>query len=259
MKKIKVLLCDHRQHGDLLMKHVKAQGNLEVIKYINDSSRLLEIIKHTEIDVLVMDPLMANLDGYQFLTELQRDSSQYKKPKNIILISTFYSEYALLKAVSLDVDFFIVKPTQPSYIIKVINEITDCTNKLKNKNTFDCQKSYNLKYNRDELYSPIMNILHEIGVPAHIKGFLYLKESILLVYENNDLINSITNIVYPNVAKTYRTTVSRVERAIRHAIEVAWNRGNIDAISQIFNDSVSLSKAKPTNIEFISMIVNHLK
>src|SRR5690625_814862 len=112
---------------------------------------------------------------------------------------------------------------------------------------------------KQDLEGDITNIIHEIGVPAHIKGYMYLREAITMVYNDIELLGSITKILYPDIAKRYSTTASRVERAIRHAIEVAWNRGNIDSITELFGYTINVSKAKPTNSEFIAMVADKLR
>jgi two-component system, response regulator, stage 0 sporulation protein A len=112
---------------------------------------------------------------------------------------------------------------------------------------------------KQDLEASITNIIHEIGVPAHIKGYMYLREAITMVYNDIELLGSITKVLYPDIAKKYNTTASRVERAIRHAIEVAWSRGNIDSISALFGYTISITKAKPTNSEFIAMVADHLR
>lgn len=257
MSQIKVFITDDsREHVTMMREIINLQDNMEVIGCTFDGISLLEKLKTTEVDVLLLDIVMPNFDGIQVLQKLESDNT-YKRPKHIIVFSAFNQETLLVKSSELGADYFVMKPFNVNHIIDLINDL--CSNKVESKkplknNVFAIQSE-----TPTDLNSEITAILHEIGVPAHIKGYLYLRESISMVYNNIEILGSITKVLYPEVAKKYRTTSSRVERAIRHAIEVAWNRGNIDAISSIFSYTVSLAKSKPTNSEFIAMIADRLR
>lgn len=256
MSKIKVFITDDsKEHVTMMKEIVNLQNNMEVIGYTHDGLSLLEKLKTTEVDVLLLDIVMPNFDGIQVLTKLNNDPS-FKKPKHIIVFSAFNQESLLVKSSELGADYFVMKPFNVNHIIDLLNDINSFKEKKKstNKSVYAIESE-----TPTDLNTEITAILHEIGVPAHIKGYLYLRESISMVYQNIEILGSITKILYPEVAKKYRTTSSRVERAIRHAIEVAWNRGNIDAISAIFSYTVSLAKSKPTNSEFIAMIADRLR
>jgi two-component system response regulator (stage 0 sporulation protein A) len=150
-------------------------------------------------------------------------------------------------------DYFVVKPINFTNLLEIIRDLK--TQKDENKKV----SSYNLASVNSDLDTEITTLLHEIGVPAHIRGYLYIREAITMVYYNVEILGNITKILYPEVARKFNTTSSRVERAIRHAIEVAWVRGNIDAISDIFSYTISYHKSKPTNSEFIAMIADRLR
>ncbi len=256
MSQIKVFITDDsREHVTMMREIVNHQDNMEVIGCTYDGVSLLEKLKTIEVDVLLLDIVMPNFDGIQVLQKLSTDGS-YNRPKHIIVFSAFNQESLLVKSSELGADYFVMKPFNVKHIIDLINDLgnkTEATKKSKNS-VFAIQSD-----TPTDLNSEITAILHEIGVPAHIKGYLYLRESISMVYNNIEILGSITKVLYPEVAKKFRTTSSRVERAIRHAIEVAWNRGNIDAISSIFSYTVSLAKSKPTNSEFIAMIADRLR
>ena len=160
------------------------------------------------------------------------------------------------KSSEYNADYYIVKPINYSNLLDTIYEIKE---RKVPQNTNKNIKSLNLKDDNSDINVEITTILHEIGVPAHIRGYQYIRESILLVYNNIEILNSITKGLYPTVAAKFKTTASRVERAIRHAIEVAWLRGNIDTITDIFSYTISYSKSKPTNSEFIAMIADKLR
>ena len=147
----------------------------------------------------------------------------------------------------LNSDMFMIKPFTPAYLLDSIETVM----------RMDKEKGASLK-EEGEVESKITDLLHEVGIPAHIKGYTYLRTGILQTYRNPDYIGRITKLLYPEIAKKYKTTGSRVERAIRHAIEVAWTRGNIDTIDEIFGYTISASKAKPTNSEFIAMMADYL-
>ncbi|NLC95067.1 MAG: sporulation transcription factor Spo0A [Bacilli bacterium] len=256
MSRIKVFITDDsREHVTMMREIINLQENMEVVGCTYDGMSLLEKLKTTDVDVLLLDIVMPNFDGIQVLQKLNSDPS-YKRPKSIIVFSAFNQESLLTKSSELGADYFVMKPFNVNYIINLINDLgtKNSINKKPKTNVYAIQNDTNYDLNTE-----ITNILHEIGVPAHIKGYLYLRESIAMVYHNIEILGSITKVLYPEVAKKFRTTSSRVERAIRHAIEVAWNRGNIDAISSIFSYTVSLSKSKPTNSEFIAMIADRLR
>lgn len=255
MSEIKVFITDDsREHVTMMREIVNLQENMEVIGCTYDGVSLLEKLKTTDVDILLLDIVMPNFDGIQVLQKLASDDF-YKKPKHIIVFSAFNQESLLIKSSELGADYFVMKPFNVNHIIELINDLGKSSNELKGKrNVFAIQSD-----TPTDLNTEITAILHEIGVPAHIKGYLYLRESISMVYNNIEILGSITKVLYPEVAKKFRTTSSRVERAIRHAIEVAWNRGNIDAISSIFSYTVSLAKSKPTNSEFIAMIADRLR
>ena len=148
---------------------------------------------------------------------------------------------------------------KPFEVKQIINKMIAISGVETNGNVISLNVSERDKILQLELEKNITDILHEIGIPAHIKGYMYLRTAILQTYENIDFLGQITKVLYPEIAKTYSTTSSRVERAIRHAIEVAWNRGNVDAIDEIFGYTISANKAKPTNSEFIAMIADKLR
>lgn len=255
MSMIKVFITDDsREHVTMMREIINLQDNMEVIGCTFDGVSLLDKLKTTDVDVLLLDIVMPNFDGIQVLQELANEEI-IRKPKHIIVFSAFNQESLLVKSSELGADYFVMKPFNTSHIVDLINDLGKVTQSKKSKNNvFAIQSETPIDLNTE-----ITSILHEIGVPAHIKGYLYLRESISMVYNNIEILGSITKVLYPEVAKKYRTTSSRVERAIRHAIEVAWNRGNIDAISAIFSYTVSLAKSKPTNSEFIAMIADRLR
>jgi two-component system response regulator (stage 0 sporulation protein A) len=173
------------------------------------------------------------------------------------MLTAFGQEDVTKKAVDLGASYFILKPFDMEHLASQIRQVSGTT-------TSSIRKSSTVYRSQTEakpknLDASITSIIHEIGVPAHIKGYMYLREAISMVYNDIELLGSITKVLYPDIAKKFNTTASRVERAIRHAIEVAWSRGNIESISSLFGYTVSMTKAKPTNSEFIAMVADKLR
>ena len=176
------------------------------------------------------------------------------------MLTAFGQEDVTKKAVELGASYFILKPFDMEHLATNIRQVSGKSAPIIRKSI-----RYWLSFTASEPSKPknldasITSIIHEIGVPAHIKGYMYLREAISMVYNDIELLGSITKVLYPDIAKKFNTTASRVERAIRHAIEVAWSRGNIESISSLFGYTVSMSKAKPTNSEFIAMVADKLR
>ena len=253
MNKI-IIADDNKELLCMISEFLKMQPNMEVIKACSGGKELLTCLETETADLLLLDIFMPDIDGVNILSEIN-SNSKYKRPKKIVILTAFNTESLMTKTSELGADYFIIKPVDLGNLQRTLNLLLEENPK---KGT-----SFNLKETSKEktidLDSEITEILHEIGVPAHIKGYLYLRESITMVYHNVDILGGITKVLYPTVAKKYKTTSSRVERAIRHSIEVAWNRGNVDAISQIFAYTISYNKSKPTNSEFIAMIADKLR
>jgi two-component system response regulator (stage 0 sporulation protein A) len=258
VKKIKVCLVDdNRELIGLLEDYVSAQEDMEVIGVAYNGQDCLNLLEDKTPDVLVLDIIMPHLDGLAVL-EKMREIKKDKQP-NVIMLTAFGQEDVTKKAVDLGASYFILKPFDMENLTNHIRQVNgNGISPIKRpvSNTFRSQVEASKPKNLD---ASITSIIHEIGVPAHIKGYLYLREAISMVYNDIELLGSITKVLYPDIAKKYNTTASRVERAIRHAIEVAWSRGNIDSISSLFGYTVSMSKAKPTNSEFIAMVADKLR
>lgn len=248
-----VIADDNKELVLMISEFLKIQNNFDVVKTFTSGKALLEYLKSNQIDMLLLDIFMPEIDGIGVLEELQI-KNKYQKPNKIIMLTAFNNEALISKSSNLGADYFILKPIDLNNLLSIMKSLL----KPEQAKT----EAYNLKGEKKEeidLDTEITTLLHEVGVPAHIKGYMYLREAITMVYYNIDILGGITKVLYPMVAKKYKTTSSRVERAIRHSIEVAWNRGNIDAISQIFSYTISYNKSKPTNSEFIAMIADKLR
>ncbi|XJZ26166.1 sporulation transcription factor Spo0A [Bacillota bacterium Lsc_1132] len=257
MKKIKVCVVDdNRELISLLEEYITSQEDMEIVGMAHNGQECLNLLATVDPDVLVLDIIMPHLDGLAVLERL-REMKIGKFP-NVIMLTAFGQEDVTKKAVELGASYFILKPFDMENLGNHIRQVSG------NASTFTRKTSATTYRPQTEakpknLDASITSIIHEIGVPAHIKGYLYLREAISMVYNDIELLGSITKVLYPDIAKKYNTTASRVERAIRHAIEVAWSRGNIDSISSLFGYTVSMSKAKPTNSEFIAMVADKLR
>lgn len=255
MEKISVCLVDdNRELVQLMDDYFEEQSDIEVIGTANNGRECLTMVEELEPDVLVLDIIMPHVDGLAVLNTL-REMEPKKKP-SVIMLTAFGQEEVMKKAVDLGASYFILKPFDLDNLADQIRQVRG-----KNSSVFSSSKNKTAKKERkkQDLEASITNIIHEIGVPAHIKGYMYLREAITMVYNDIELLGSITKVLYPDIAKKFNTTASRVERAIRHAIEVAWSRGNIDSISALFGYTISISKAKPTNSEFIAMVADRLR
>ncbi|MBT2687029.1 sporulation transcription factor Spo0A [Bacillus sp. ISL-47] len=256
MKKIKVCVVDdNRELVGLLEEYISSQEDMEVAGVAHNGQECLDVLEQTHPDVLVLDIIMPHLDGLAVL-EKMRELNLNTLP-NVIMLTAFGQEDVTKKAVDLGASYFILKPFDMDNLASHIRQVSGKSSAVLRKPSPAYRPQAEAK--PKNLDASITSIIHEIGVPAHIKGYLYLREAISMVYNDIELLGSITKVLYPDIAKKFNTTASRVERAIRHAIEVAWSRGNIDSISSLFGYTVSMTKAKPTNSEFIAMVADKLR
>ncbi|SYX84769.1 sporulation transcription factor Spo0A [Paenibacillus alvei] len=268
MQKIEILLADdNREFTNLLADFLSEQDDMVVTGVAYNGEEVLQFLEQTRAvpDVLILDIIMPHLDGLGVLERL-RNMDLSPQPK-IIMLTAFGQESITQRAVQLGASYYILKPFDMDILANRIRQLAGVasnasvtggsasnlmTSSASKSNVVPLGKSKNLDAN-------ITSIIHEIGVPAHIKGYQYLREAITMVYNNIEILGSITKTLYPAIAEKYKTTPSRVERAIRHAIEVAWTRGNIDSISRLFGYTINISKSKPTNSEFIAMVADKLR
>ncbi|MBR1653473.1 MAG: sporulation transcription factor Spo0A [Clostridia bacterium] len=247
-----------------LLGYLKEEKDLEVVGVAKDGKEASELISITKPDIAILDVIMPHLDGLGVLEKI--NESQMEKKPICIMLSAVGQEKITQRAIDLGAQYYIIKPFEIEVLIKRIREIktfgtmgnrVSFINKEIRAPYIEIQQE---KKNASEnLEALVTNIIHEVGVPAHIKGYQYLREAIMMVVKDIDVINQITKQLYPEIANKYHTTPSRVERAIRHAIEVAWARGQVDTVESIFGYTVSTSKGKPTNSEFIAMIADKLR
>ncbi|MFQ3542830.1 sporulation transcription factor Spo0A [Halobacillus rhizosphaerae] len=253
MEKIQVCLADdNRELVKLLEEYFADTRDIDVVGVSYNGKECLEQIQNKQPDVLILDIIMPHLDGLAVLSKLK----EMDKHPDVIMLTAFGQEEVTKKAVDLGAAYFMMKPFDLDHLAEQVRQIKHSGDPINRA----LGSSYSAaKTKKPDLDTSITHIIHEVGVPAHIKGYLYLREAITMVYNDLELLGSITKVLYPDIATKFNTTASRVERAIRHAIEVAWNRGNIDAISSLFGYTISNTKAKPTNSEFIAMVADRLR
>ena len=246
MKKIRVLMIDDNESLVGLVKDYYEDNNkIEVSLTAKDGEEGLNLIinKQEEYDVILLDLVMPGKDGMYVLEELNKRGIE----KNII-VQTSYNEPKTIRKVSeYGVNYYILKPF----------DLTELENRI--LDIFNIQNNKTINIYHSNIQISITKMLHELGMPSHIKGYQYIREGINLIYHNPSIIGGITKELYPELATKFDTTVSRVERAIRHAIEVSWNRGNWEYMEEIFGHSVDIDKAKPTNSEFIVTVADKLR
>lgn len=262
--KLSILVADDNvDFARTLTTCIEREDGMEVIGIAQDGLEAIDMINNTKPDVAILDVIMPHLDGLGVLERIQ--SSEMDKKPLCIILSAVGQDKITTRAIELGAQYYVVKPFDIDVLIKRIKELK-FYNPIAVRNTA-IGREYKTPYidvlpnkkDAENLEALVTNIIHEIGVPAHIKGYQYLREAIMMVVNNIDIINQITKQLYPEIARRYRTTPSRVERAIRHAIEVAWGRGDGDAVESIFGYTVSAAKGKPTNSEFIAMIADKLR
>lgn len=258
-KKTKIMIIDdNKEFVKLLAMFLNSQTDMEVVATANDGKNAVNIINTTKPDILLLDIIMPEKDGLSILEDIVKDEKN-ERPTTIVM-SAIGQEKVTQKAISLGATYYVVKPFDMATLVERLRDLVE-EQQIGNISEPIYYKNVTINRN-NSINTPIevrvTNIIHDVGVPAHIKGYQYIREAILLAVENQDIINSITKTLYPTLATKFNTTPSRVERAIRHAIEVAWNRGQIEIHDKIFGYTVNSNKGKPTNSEFIAMIADKL-
>lgn len=259
MEKVNVAIADDNERMlRLLGDIVSSDEELQVVGTAKDGEEAYHMIKDKQPDVVLLDIVMPKLDGLGVLDKVKNDHTIQKHP-SFVMISAIGQERITEDAFERGADYYIMKPFDND---TVINRIKMLRNERKGVHQESRKISAYEKVeevSRQSLEAKVTEIIHEIGVPAHIKGYQYLREAIIMSVNDMDMLNSITKILYPGIAKKFDTTPSRVERAIRHAIEVAWSRGKMDTIDELFGYTISNGKGKPTNSEFIALITDRIR
>lgn len=242
-----LVVDDNKSITAKIEKQFSSHAVIKVVNVLNNGAEALDyIINHkNEYDIICMDIILPDIDGLTILEKMKQEGIK----KKVIVLTSYKKEYTINMANQYGVSYYMLKPFSMLALETRIIEIAKKEN----------LKAVELNDKERELHVAISKILHQLGIPSHIKGYNYIRESVFLFYKNSDSYGGITKEIYPEVALRFSTTASRVERAIRHAIEVSWNRGDYDLMEELFGNSVAFDKAKPTNSEFIASIADRLR
>ena len=247
---------DNERILEILGEIVSSDQDLTLVGKAGNGEEMYQIIKNKEPDVVLLDLIMPKMDGLSVMEEVAKNKNLKKSPQ-FIIITAVGQEKITEDAFRKGASYYIMKPFHNETVLNRIkyiqSEVLEDNHKV--KHTVVNRK----EAPEDNLENQVTNMIHEIGIPAHIKGYHYLRDAIMMAVNDMDVLNAITKILYPTVAKKYQTTSSRVERAIRHAIEVAWSRGKIDILDELFGYTVSNGKGKPTNSEFIALVADTIR
>ena len=256
MEHLNVAIADDNQKIlDVLENIISMDKELNLVGKAKNGEEMCQIIKNRQPDVVLLDLIMPKMDGLTVMEKVNQDNSVNKRPY-FIVITAVGQERITEDAFNRGANYYVMKPFNNDMLLDRIKSVRKMFRNYE-------KKSENGKMEgtagAEDLESRVTNMLHEIGIPAHIKGYHYLRDAIIMAVKDMDVLNAITKILYPTVAKKYQTTSSRVERAIRHAIEVAWSRGKLDTLDELFGYTVSTGKGKPTNSEFIALIADTIQ
>jgi two-component system response regulator (stage 0 sporulation protein A) len=245
-EKIKILVVDdNKDFCDILRNYLEEQKDFEVCGVAFNGNEAVKRIPELNPNVIVLDIIMPHLDGIGVLERLQ-EMSLNETPR-VIILTTLGQEKTTQRAVQLGADYYILKPFDLKVLSTRIRQLANGTS------------SIGSSIKAQSLDIEVTKVIHQMGVPAHIKGYQYLRDAILMVIEDVNLLGAVTKELYPMIAKKFNTTPSRVERAIRHAIELAWDRGNVEMMNKFFGYTINVERGKPTNSEFIAMVADKLK
>jgi two-component system response regulator (stage 0 sporulation protein A) len=236
----KVIVADaNDSFRAMLRSTIDKSGDFTVIAAVGDGKSALQQVRDLNPDLLLLDVVLPELDGFGVLEQIQKEELGVR----CIMVSSFFTEQVVGEALEKGAAYFMPKPFENGALLERMRGV--------------CKPAQPVVHPKN-LKNAVTDIIHEIGVPAHIKGYQYLREAILIAVDDMDVINAVTKVLYPEVARRFSTSPSRVERAIRHAIEVAWDRGDLETLQKFFGYTVSNTKGKPTNSEFIAMIADRL-
>lgn len=257
MREINVAIADDNERIlDLLGEIISNDQELKLVGKANNGEDMYQLIKEKQPDVVLLDLIMPKMDGLSVMEMVSNDKGLKKHP-DFIVVTAVGQERITEDAFKKGASYYIMKPFNNEMVLNRIKHANQVIrHELRPQTAIgavtDLQPELNLE-------GRVTDMIHEIGIPAHIKGYHYLRDAIIMAVEDMDVLNAITKVLYPTVAKKHQTTASRVERAIRHAIEVAWSRGKLDTLDDLFGYTVSNGKGKPTNSEFIALIADTIR
>lgn len=266
-EKMKLLIADdNKDFSDILAEFINAQEDMEVVGIACNGEDACKLIPERAPDIVILDVIMPYLDGIAVLERI--NEMMLENRPLFVMLSAVGQDKITERALALGAEYYIVKPFDMATLVNRIRQLKSMALSENNNSNRAISAPVAAKpllpktkgmVTGHNLEAEVTSVIHEIGVPAHIKGYQYLRDAIIMVINDMDILNSITKQLYPSIAKQYNTTPSRVERAIRHAIEVAWSRGKMDTIDKLFGYTVNNGKGKPTNSEFIALIADRLR
>lgn len=251
---------DNRQTLELLGEILESEKDYHIVGRAENGNDAYNMILKTKPDVVLLDIVMPGMDGISVMEKI-KNNSDFKESPSFIMVTAASSENLTADAFKLGASYYIMKPFTKDSVLDKLRRLSGYRNKTTMLSGSKKVRPYVNKseYMEQNLENDVTQILHEIGIPAHIKGYQYLRDAIIISVGDHEMLASVTKILYPTIAKKHQTTPSRVERAIRHAIEVAWSRGKMDTINDLFGYTISTGKGKPTNSEFIALIVDKIR
>lgn len=261
MASIRVLVVDdNKRIVSILKDALEREEDMELAGTASDGEEALRLIALLHPDVVLLDLIMPKIDGLGVMERLKKREME-KRPE-IIVVSAVSQENVTENAFQLGAAYYILKPFDPRVIvsrIRAVGAVEREEDRQKNQKVISTVFENRSRRMANSLEADVTEIIHEIGIPAHIKGYQYLRDAIMMAVNDSEMLGSITKVLYPTIAKRHKTTSSRVERAIRHAIEVAWSRGKMETIEELFGYTVNSGKGKPTNSEFVALIADKIR
>lgn len=257
--KLSVVVADDNERIiSLLSDLLSTDEDIDIVGTAKNGQEAYDVIRKEKPDVVLLDIIMPKLDGLSVMEKINKDDTLDKHPAFVVM-SAVGQEAITEDAFSLGANYFIMKPFDHESLMCRMKQLKSPGHMLGSQCKIASMITKMPEIAKKDLEVVVTDFIHEVGVPAHIKGYQYLRDAIILVVNDMEMLNSITKILYPTIAKKYQTTPSRVERAIRHAIEVAWGRGKMDTLEKLFGYTVNMGKGKPTNSEFIAMIADKIR
>lgn len=251
---------DNPQTLGRLQEILESEKGFSVVGKADNGEDAYNMIIKTSPDVVLLDVIMPRMDGISVMEKVRKNLTLKKIPA-FIMVTAAGSENMTADAFRMGANYYVMKPFSRDVIVDKVRRVGRVKERLGERPENRTVKPYMDKeeYMEQNLENDVTHMLHEIGIPAHIKGYQYLRDAIIMSVEDHEMLSSVTKILYPAIAKKHQTTASRVERAIRHAIEVAWTRGRLETLNELFGYTVSTGKGKPTNSEFIALIADKIR
>ena len=258
-EKISVIIVDDNEKViENIDSALSKDTAIQIIGKAKNGQEAYELIRKSTPDVVILDLIMPKMDGLLLMNKVNEDGAMIKMPF-FIITSAISNENVIQDAFGYGAGYYLLKPFETNMIADRVKGVKSYNKRIPETKKIIGAGEDRKHFMERNIENDVTSIIHDVGVPAHIKGYQYLREAIIMSVNDNEMLNSITKILYPSIAKKFQTTSSRVERAIRHAIEVAWNRGRMDTIDELFGYTINAEKGKPTNSEFIALIADKIR